>query len=94
VVGGTGGLGRATIKHLADLGAKQIITLSRSGTDSQSMKELVEEMRVIGVSVVVFKGSVIDTVMVESIRDQTREFPIRGIIQGAMVLQVRLNRAP
>ena len=94
MAGGTGGLGRATIKHLADLGAKQIITLSRSGTDSQSMKELVEEMRVIGVSVVVFKGSVIDTVMVESIRDQTREFPIRGIIQGAMVLQVRLNRAP
>ncbi|KFY43786.1 hypothetical protein V495_03781 [Pseudogymnoascus sp. VKM F-4514 (FW-929)] len=87
VAGGTGGLGRATIKHLASLGAKRIITLSRSGTDSQSMTDLVEEMHVIGVSVVVFKGSVIDTVMIESIRDQTREFPIRGIVQGAMVLQ-------
>lgn len=94
MAGGTGGLGRATIKHLATLGAKQIITLSRSGTDSQSMRELVEEMRVIGVSVVVFKGSVIDTVMIESIRDQTREIPIRGIVQGAMVLQVSLNQAP
>ncbi|KAK2761661.1 Type I Iterative PKS [Arachnomyces sp. PD_36] len=87
VVGGTGGLGKATIKHFASLGARRIITLSRSGPDSQSMKELVEEMRVVGVNIVVYKGSVMDTVTVESIREQARHFPIRGIVQGAMVLQ-------
>ncbi|KAL4893541.1 hypothetical protein BDV59DRAFT_207648 [Aspergillus ambiguus] len=87
VVGGAGGLGRATIKHLARLGAKQIITLSRSGPDSQLMRELVEEMRVGGVNLVVCKGSVTDTVAIASIKEQSREFPIRGIIQGAMVLQ-------
>lgn len=93
-MGGTGGLGRATIKHIASLGAKRIITLSRSGTDSLSIRELVEEMRVVGVNVVVCKGSVMDIVTIESIREQAREFPIRGIIQGAMVLQVSLNRTP
>lgn len=78
--------------HFASLGAKRIITLSRYGSDSQSMRELVEEMRVVGVSVKLCKGSVIDTVTIESIKEQAREFPIRGIIQGAMVLQVSLNR--
>jgi hypothetical protein len=58
------------------------------------MRELVEEMRVVGVNVVVCKGSVMDTVTIESIKEQAREFPIRGIVQGAMVLQVSLNRAP
>lgn len=89
VVGGTGGLGRATIKHFASLGAKHIFTLSRSGPDSPIMRELVEEMRLAGVCVVVFKGSVTDTVAIESIKEQAREFPIRGVVQGAMVLQVR-----
>ncbi|KID62105.1 polyketide synthase, partial [Metarhizium brunneum ARSEF 3297] len=87
VVGGTGGLGRATMKHFASLGAKHIFTLSRSGSDSPIMRELVEEMRLAGVCVVVFKGSVTDTVAIESIKEQAREFPIRGVVQGAMVLQ-------
>ncbi|KAJ5771719.1 hypothetical protein N7520_002248 [Penicillium odoratum] len=87
VVGGTGGLGRLIIKHLASLGAKQIITLSRSGPHGPVMRELVEDMHAAGVNVVVCKGSVTDTVAYESIKDQAREFPIRGIIQGAMVLQ-------
>ncbi|GAB1210889.1 hypothetical protein APSETT445_009706, partial [Aspergillus pseudonomiae] len=64
-MGGTGGLGGLIIKHLASLGAKHIVTLSRSGPH----------------------GSVMDTVAFETIKDQAREFPIRGIIQGAMVLQ-------
>lgn len=88
MVGGTGGLGRLTIKHLASLGAKHIITLSRSGPESPLMAELVEDMHAAGVNVVVCKGSVTDTAAFQSIKDQAREFPIRGIIQGAMVLQV------
>ncbi|KNG83926.1 hypothetical protein ANOM_008347 [Aspergillus nomiae NRRL 13137] len=64
-MGGTGGPGGLIIKHLASLGAKHIVTLSRSGPH----------------------GSVTDTVAFETIKDQAREFPIRGIIQGAMVLQ-------
>lgn len=77
------------MKHFASLGAKHIFTLSRSGPDSPIMRELVEEMRLAGVCVVVFKGSVTDTVAIESIKEQAREFPIRGVVQGAMVLQVR-----
>ncbi|KAJ5537068.1 KR domain-containing protein [Penicillium frequentans] len=87
MVGGAGGLGRAAIKHFASLGAKHIITLSRSGPGSQAMRELVEEMRMVGVSVIVWKGSVTDPATIESIKDHAKEFPIRGVVQGAMVLQ-------
>ncbi|XP_044723853.1 KR domain-containing protein [Hirsutella rhossiliensis] len=87
LVGGAGGLGRAAIKHFASLGAKHIITLSRSGPDSQAMRELVEEMRIAGVSVVVWKGSVTDSATIESIKDYAKGLPIRGVVQGAMVLQ-------
>lgn len=93
MVGGAGGLGRAAIKHFASLGAKHIITLSRSGPDSQVMRQLVEEMRMVGVSVIVWKGSVTDTATIKSIKEHAKRFPIKGVVQGAMVLQVSRNRA-
>ncbi|UNI18759.1 putative PKS/NRPS-like protein biosynthetic cluster [Purpureocillium takamizusanense] len=87
IVGGAGGLGRAAIKHFASLGAKHIITLSRSGSDSQVMRELIEEMRAIGVTVNAWKGSVTDASIFDSIKEHAKAFPIRGVVQGAMVLQ-------
>ncbi|KAJ6443698.1 efflux pump antibiotic resistance protein [Purpureocillium lavendulum] len=87
MVGGAGGLGRAAIKHFASLGAKHIITLSRSGPDSLAMRELVEDMRTIGVTVDAWKGSVTDASVIDSIQQHAKEFPIRGVVQGAMVLQ-------
>jgi acyl transferase domain-containing protein/NADPH:quinone reductase-like Zn-dependent oxidoreductase len=87
MIGGTGGLGRAILKHLAGLGAKRIVTLSRTGSDSQYMTDLVDEMLAVGVEVVVCRGSVTDQATLLSIKEQAKQFPIRGIVQGAMVLQ-------
>jgi NADPH:quinone reductase-like Zn-dependent oxidoreductase/SAM-dependent methyltransferase len=93
VIGGTGGLGKAILKHLVGLGAKRIVTLSRTGSDSQSMTDLVDEMLAVGVEVVVCKGSVTDEATLVSIKQQANRFPIRGIVQGAMVLQASLKVA-
>jgi NAD(P)-dependent dehydrogenase (short-subunit alcohol dehydrogenase family) len=91
VVGGSGGLGKATLRHLVSLGARRIITLSRSGSDSPSMRELVEEMHNAGVEITVHKGSVLDLATIESVKEQAGDWPIRGIVQGAMVLQVSVD---
>jgi NAD(P)-dependent dehydrogenase (short-subunit alcohol dehydrogenase family) len=91
VAGGTGGLGRAIIRLLAQLGAKHIVTMSRSGSDNEKVKALQEELIGDGVDLLVYKGSVLETKDVEAIKDLTKNHPIRGIVQGAMVLQVRLS---
>ncbi|KAL5349231.1 hypothetical protein ACLOAV_005519 [Pseudogymnoascus australis] len=87
VIGGTGGLGKATLRLLADLGAKRLITISRSGIDNQAMKEVLEEMSLRGVEVTVHKGSVLDKTMLRTVSEQCKDHPIRGVVQGAMVLQ-------
>lgn len=87
MVGGTGGLGKATLRLLADLGAKRLVTLSRSGSDGASTREVIEEMAARGVEVVVHKGSVLDKVTLEGMIEGCKQYPIRGVVQGAMVLQ-------
>jgi NADPH:quinone reductase-like Zn-dependent oxidoreductase/malonyl CoA-acyl carrier protein transacylase/SAM-dependent methyltransferase len=91
VVGGTGGLGRAIIRHLVYLGAKHVITLSRSGSTNEEVSELIADLEVKGIELVVFKGSVTKQEDVEALGDHTRGRPIRGIIQAAMQLQVSLK---
>lgn len=87
VVGGTGGLGKATLRLLANLGAKRLVTLSRSGSDSQTTREMIEEMSARGVEVIVHKGSVLDKATLEALNKQCKDYPIKGVVQGAMVLQ-------
>lgn len=87
VVGGSGGLGRAILRHLADLGAKHLVTLSRSGSDSSLIRELITEMSARGVEVVVHKVSALNKQDIEAVKAHSRLHPIKGIVQGAMVLQ-------
>lgn len=88
VVGGLGGIGKAIIRHLADLGAKQIAILSRSGVDSESKIELVKEMREAGVNLIIQQGSVTEVDDIKKLNGHVGKRTIRGVIQGAMVLQV------
>ncbi len=87
MIGGTGGLGKATLRLLADLGAKRLITLSRSGVDGPTTREVIEEMSAKGVEIIVHKGSVLDKATVEAVKKSCEEYPIKGVVQGAMVLQ-------
>lgn len=51
------------------------------------MKEVLEEMSLRGVEVTVHKGSVLDKTMLRTVSEQCKDHPIRGVVQGAMVLQ-------
>ena len=63
--------------------------MSRSGSESDKVKSLQEELTGDGVELIVYKGSVLETKDIQAIKELTKNHPIRGIIQGAMVLQVR-----
>ena len=89
VVGGLGGLGRAIIRFLAHQGAKHIFTLSRSGAGSNSKKLFVKEMQEAGVNLTIQEGSVVVAEDIQKLVKLAGKRPIQGIIQGAMVLQVR-----
>ncbi|KAK5989446.1 Highly reducing polyketide synthase easB [Cladobotryum mycophilum] len=92
VVGGTEGLGREVVRHLAKLGAKRIITLSLSGADAPKAKELTEEMQMSGVDLVIVKGDVCDQNIVELLKERNAEMSIRGIIQAGIDLKYSLAK--
>ena len=88
VVGGLGGIGRSIVKYLAELGAKHIATLSRSGADTIKNKAAIKEMLDIGVKLTIHQGSVAEIKDITKVQKLAGNRPIRGIVQGAMVLQV------
>ncbi|KAK5994046.1 Squalestatin tetraketide synthase [Cladobotryum mycophilum] len=93
VVGGTGSLGRPIVRHLANLGAKRIITLSRSGGDNPNMPGLIEEMEVLGVDLINVAGNVCDRQSMEDLKALSQKMPIRGVIQGVMALEDTVLRS-
>ena len=76
---------------MANLGARSVITISRSGLDSPKALSLVDEMKSHGVVLTVLKCDAADS---EGLRSalhgvEGKVPPIRGVIQAAMVIQVR-----
>lgn len=91
LVGGLGGLGRATALWMTDHGARNLIFASRSGLAKQEARELVKELKEKGVTVAVFSCDISDPSQLKySLAQASSMPPIRGVIQGAMVLQVCL----
>lgn len=89
LVGGLGGIGRATAVWMASRGARHIICLNRSGLSNASAQETVRAVEAAGCTATVFACDVADpaqlTATLEAARHQLP--PIRGVIQGAMVLR-------
>ncbi|ORY57229.1 uncharacterized protein BCR38DRAFT_461375 [Pseudomassariella vexata] len=91
IAGGAGGLGREICRWMVDNGARHIVLLSRSGTSSNpKVARLLEECAAKGAAV---KACKCDTTSSEDVantfRQAREEFsfpPIRGVINGAMVL--------
>jgi len=48
---------------------------------------MVVEMSARGVDIIAFKGSVLDRATLEAVKDECKEYPVKGVVQGAMVLQ-------
>ncbi|GIK05386.1 type I iterative polyketide synthase [Aspergillus viridinutans] len=89
LVGGLGGIGRATALWMADNGARTLIFVNRSGLSSEAAQETARDLKKKGVRVVVHACDISDSQQVEKmVSDLARDAPpIRGVIQAAMVLR-------
>ncbi|CZS93691.1 hypothetical protein WAI453_001171 [Rhynchosporium graminicola] len=88
LAGCLGGLGRSLTAWMMKKGARNFVFLSRSGADSTQASILVEGLRVAGADVIVVRGDITIQKDVErAIESAPANFPIRGVIQAAMVLR-------
>jgi hypothetical protein len=87
LVGGLKGICGSLAVLLAQHGATELIVMSRSGADDDASREVLRNIAALGASMIVVKGDVTIADDVTKLFQQAQN-PIRGIIQGAMVLRV------
>lgn len=91
IIGGVGGIGRSAAFWMASHGAKNLIVLSRSAGNVQKNASFVAGLREAGCRVVALSCDVTDkddlARALRACESQEQLPPIRGIVQGAMVLQ-------
>ncbi|GIZ46187.1 hypothetical protein CKM354_000932400 [Cercospora kikuchii] len=89
LVGGLGGLGRAQAEYMVQHGARHLAFISRSGKAGKEASDLINRLVAAGVSAKTYACDVAEkdelTAVLEDIASTMP--PIRGVIQGAMVLQ-------
>nr|UPX44674.1 Type I Iterative PKS [Penicillium fuscum]UXX61831.1 Type I Iterative PKS [Penicillium fuscum] len=91
LVGGVGGIGCSIARWMADQGAKNIIILSRSAGRSEQAAALASDLSQVGCQVKAVSCNVSSgSDLADSLRQCQEDGlpPIRGVIQGAMVLKV------
>ncbi|PYH67688.1 type I polyketide synthase [Aspergillus vadensis CBS 113365] len=88
LAGGSGGLGRALGRWMVELGARNIVFLSRSALKKPALRETVQALESQGARVAAYACDVSCANEVEAVAALLRkEFPpVKGAIQGAMVL--------
>lgn len=92
LIGGTGGLGRSMCRWMVAKGARNVVLISRSGSVTGKVKELVDEMSAIGANIVVRPCNVVNRAEVDELISGLQNLPpIRGVVHGTMVLRVSLS---
>lgn len=93
LIGGTGGIGRSIARWMISEGARNVVLVSRTGSTTGKVKELVDEAGTIGANVIVRRCDVANAESVNALIDQglTNMPAIRGVVHGAMVLHVSLS---
>ncbi|TVY85582.1 Reducing polyketide synthase [Lachnellula suecica] len=88
IIGGTGGLGRSMSRWMIGKGARSIVLISRSGSATSKVAELIEEASSVGATVSVFSCDVSSKEQVQKLitEDVASLPPVRGVIHAAMVL--------
>lgn len=87
VVGGLGGLGRYVLLWMISKGARHLVTLSRSGSDSEEAQRTVEAIKQLGAEIKAYKTDACDECAVNDVLAQVREDrPIRGCFNMVLVL--------
>jgi enoyl-[acyl-carrier-protein] reductase (NADH) len=71
-------------------GARTIVLVSRSGSVTGRVKELVDELGAVGANIVVRRCNVVNKTEVDELVNsvQAELPPIRGVVHGTMVLRV------
>ncbi|KAI0517601.1 ketoacyl-synt-domain-containing protein [Xylaria bambusicola] len=89
LIGGTGGLGRSMARWMISRGARHLVLVSRSGSATGRVKELIDDAAEVGAEVIVQRCDVANVADVEELVNFGLEGmpPIRGLIHGAMVLR-------
>jgi acyl transferase domain-containing protein/NADP-dependent 3-hydroxy acid dehydrogenase YdfG/acyl carrier protein len=88
VVGGTSGFGAETARWLADRGAGRLALVSRRGSATPGVDDLVTELTGTGVAVSVHAADVTDEAAMRAVISSvdTGAAPLRGVVHAAMVL--------
>ena len=89
IAGGFKGLCSSLAVYLARNGAKNIVTISRSGYDDERSQKTIYDCNTLGCTVDLFIG---DITRIEDVRCafKSASKPIVGVIQGAMVIRDRM----
>ncbi|WP_285711067.1 type I polyketide synthase, partial [Microtetraspora sp. NBRC 16547] len=87
ITGGTGALGAALARRLAEQGAGHLLLTSRRGQDAPGAVELVSELEVLGARVTVAACDVADRSAVEALLSAIpAEYPLTAVVHAAGVL--------
>ena len=91
LIGGLGGIGRATACWMLGHGARNFIFASPSGSEKQKAKETVALLKEQGAQVSVFKCDVSNIEDLDQLLEHSKPDmpPIRGVIHGALVSKVK-----
>jgi NAD(P)-dependent dehydrogenase (short-subunit alcohol dehydrogenase family) len=89
VAGGLGGIGRSISAWMVSRGAKNLILLNRSGTKNPEAAELVTELEAQGCKILAPPCDVTKEETLAAVLKEAQETmpPIKGVIQGSMVLR-------
>ena len=93
LVGGLGGIGRATASWMLRQGARNFIFASPSGSEKHKAKETIALLKEQGAQVSVFKCDISNIEDVDRLLEHSRLTlpPIRGVIHGALVSKVKIS---
>ena len=93
LIGGLGGIGRATALWMAEHGARNLTFVNRSGLSNEAAQVTVQALKEKGVNVTVHACNVSDEAQFQRLTAELEETApsIRGVIQAAMVLRVRCS---
>ena len=89
IIGGISGLGRSIAHHLASLGARNLVLVSRNASTHHSVPELTKSLSALGCTVSIHSCDISSECALRSTLSNAALTmpPIAGVIQGAMVLQ-------
>ncbi len=90
LTGGSGGIGRSITKFLVQQGARHVVLASRQGPQSEKVQDLIKDLAGTGTNIVPISCDVGNRENVRALvnRCVATMPPIRGVIHGAMVLDV------